>query len=47
MSKSSKKPRKKYDPKQFDAPKEKVKKKDDWEGDDIFKEIQRSKSHRR
>ncbi len=49
MGKSSKKPRKNYDAKQFDTPLEKKKKdKDkDLDGDDIFKEMLRSKTPRR
>ncbi len=47
MGKSSKKPRKKFDPKQYSAPSDKPKKEHDVDGDDIFKEMLRSKPHRR
>lgn len=47
MNRSPKKPKYKLDPKKFDGPQEKIKKEKDLDGDDIFKEMLRSKSPRR
>ena len=47
MSRPSKKPKYKLDPKKFESEPEKQKKEQDWSGDDIFKEMLREKSRHR
>lgn len=47
MSRHSKKPKYKLDPKKFESEPEKQKKDKDWSGDDIFNEMLREKSRYR
>ena len=47
MTRPSKKPKYKLDPKKFESEPEKQNKEKDWSGDDIFKEMLREKSRHR